>query len=476
MLLLFGASVCTAYLSAQNTGAGYSVRRQRESATSKSSTQKKETTRPRQTTTTQNRNTTRTSTTASGRNTTTTPAAQSSSTTAKKATTAAPKTTTTAPKSPGSRAAFSLPAAQGSTGSSSRTVGNTPVRNTATQSGTNSAGSVQPKARAKKEAAAKEESGPQITLRAQTQYNLQREVPASLVWKREVYRTIDLQKPENAGLADPVTPTADRMNLFTMIFKLLADGKLQAYEYTLDGNEQFDDAHRANFKDVLDRYHVYYRRKRIAATNDTVFVVENSDIPSNEVLSYFIKEQHYYDQNNSSFHTTVEALCPVLHRAGDFDLNTVKYPMFWIQVSDLTPYMNLISIPTSEYNNAATVGLDDFFAMQMYKGDIYKTNNPSGKTLAQYCPTDSALVKEQKRIETQLDGVEDALWRNQMPVDTAATDSTALATDGKAAKAEAKEKKKQSRRATTVKESKSRSSSSSGGSSAPKASVRRQRR
>lgn len=433
-LLCIIAILCCAWgenaLFAQDRGASYSVRRQRQTTTSRTTSTKK-----------------------ADDNT-------------KKATTDDKKTATPARRTTTSRAAFSPTNAQ-------KAAQQTATR-PATQAQTNSATPVAPKARQKKQAAPKEEKNPlQLTVRAQTQYSAQREIPGNPTWKREIYRTIDLTKPENAGLADPVTPTEGRMNLFCLIFKLLSDREIQAYSYTLDGNEQFDDAHKADFKDILDRYHVYYRRKRLAATGDTVFVIENSDIPSAEVLSYFIKEVHYYDQNSSSFHTDIEAICPVLHRTGDFDMNITKYPMFWIKMNDLAPYMNLIHVPTSEYNNAATVELDDFFAMGLYQGDIYKTTNPSGRTLAQYCPTDSAMAKEQKNIEAQLAGVEDALWNSQLPQDTAATDSTSLAA-GDNDKDKKKKSRRQSRR-SEVKEKKS-SSRSSGGSSAPKATVRRQRR
>ncbi len=418
-------------LFAQDDGASYSVRRQRATTTSRSSDKNN---------------------TSDGKGNT--------DDDTEKGTTSARTTT--------SRAAFSLSGAQRAAQQSANTSATRQQ-----EGGTTTA--VGPRARQEKQEASKEEDNAlQLTVRAQTQYNAQRVIPDNPAWKREVYRTLDLASPENAGLADPIMPTEGRMNLFCLIFKLLSDREIQAYSYTLDGNEQFDDEHKADFKDILDRYHVYYRRKRLAATGDTVFVVENSDIPSSEVLSYFIKEVHYYDQINSSFHTDIEAICPVLHRTGDFDLNVVKYPMFWIKMSDLAPYMNQVHIPISEYNNAATVELDDFFAMELYKGEIYKTTNPSGRTLAQYCETDSALAKEQKLIESQLAGVEEALWRNQALSATADGDSTQLASSEKDGKDTKKQSRRQNRR-QEVQEEKS-SSSSSGASSAPKASVRRQRR
>jgi len=340
---------------------------------------------------------------------------------------------------------------------------------------------VVPKAKAKKEAAKEENRNTALSIRAQTQYGAQMEVPTDLIWKREVYRTLDLTTEENTGLAYPQTPTDTEMNLFTLIFRLLADRKLTAYEYTLDGTDQLTPSHRADFKDILDKYHIYYRRKRIAATNDTVFVVENADIPSNEVLSYYIKEVYYYDQKSSTFSTNVTALCPVLHRSGEFDLNSVKYPMFWIKVSDLSPYMNKLSIPTSPYNNAATVNLDDFFAMRMYKGEIYKTTSPNGKALAQYCATDSAMKKERTSIEGQLSSIEDNLWKSQT-LKTEKVDSVALVST-KAEKlntkikdtVKEKEVKEQNRRKSKSSNTSTSTKKSSSGS-APKASVRRLRR
>ena len=191
---------------------------------------------------------------------------------------------------------------------------------------------------------------------------------------------------------------------------------------------------------------------------------------------------YYYDQKSSTFSTSVTALCPVLHRSGEFDLNAVKYPMFWIKVSDLSPYMNKLSIPTSPYNNAATVNLDDFFSMRMYKGEIYKTTSPNGKALAQYCVTDSAMKKERTTIEGQLSSIEDNLWKSQM-LKAEKIDSTTLVntktekldTKVKAIVKEEKEVKEQNRRKSKS-SSTSSSTKKSSSSSAPKASVRRLRR
>ncbi|MEA5064368.1 MAG: hypothetical protein VB054_13660, partial [Petrimonas sp.] len=72
-------------------------------------------------------------------------------------------------------------------------------------------------------------------------------------WIREVYRYLDLSKEKNAPLYYPVIPEQGRMNLFTMIFKLLSENKISAYEY-LDGREVFTDEYKIDFKEFLDRF------------------------------------------------------------------------------------------------------------------------------------------------------------------------------------------------------------------------------
>ena len=259
------------------------------------------------------------------------------------------------------------------------------------------------------------------------------------------------------------------MNLFTYIFKLVMRRAITAYEYRLDGNEVFDDASKVNLKSLLDNYHIFYER------TDRGIRIDDSDIPSREVTAYYVKESAYYDDRNSAFHTKVLALCPILKREDDFGDAATSYPLFWVKYDDLAPFLTKQTIMTSNLNNAATMSMDDFFTKNMYKGKIYKTTNMLGKTLAQYCPTDSAMKKEQKRIEGELQAFEQNVWGKPEPKDS--LDSIA-AVDKKAAKA----LKKKNRRAggtttkrTKVKKQRPASSSSSSSSGSARVTVRRQR-
>jgi hypothetical protein len=68
------------------------------------------------------------------------------------------------------------------------------------------------------------------------------EMPENVVWRRDIYREIDLNQDANAGLYYPVEPIDKQLNLFTYVFKLALNGYIPVYEYRLDGNEVFTDS------------------------------------------------------------------------------------------------------------------------------------------------------------------------------------------------------------------------------------------
>ena len=245
-------------------------------------------------------------------------------------------------------------------------------------------------------------------------------------------------------------------------------GYIPVYEYRLDGNEDYSETAKVKMKTILDNYHIYYEEK------DGKLRVENSDIPSAEVKMYYLKESAYYDQSNSTFRRKVLSLCPVMMREDDFGGEPSKYPLFWVKYSDLEPYLGRQTMAASSMNNAAVIGADDYFTLTKYEGKIYKTNNLLGRTLAQYCPTDSAMAKEQKRIEDELLKFSKNIYGDQARKDS--LDSIAKI-DPKLAKKAARKAKTSRRSSTSTVKTKSSASSksSSSGSSAARVSVRRQR-
>ena len=229
-------------------------------------------------------------------------------------------------------------------------------------------------------------------------------MPEDVSWRRDIYRSLDLTKDANAPLYYPTTPTNGRENLFTYLFKLLLRGQVKAYDYKLDGNEDFSEKNIVKAKELMDRYHIFYEQK------DGKIRVTDSDLPSDEVKVYFIKESTYFDQHTATLRKKVTALCPVLKRGDDFGGADSQYPMFWVKMDDVAPYLGKLMLMGSNLNNAAMMSADDFFTLNRYEGDIYKTVNLQDRILANYCTEDSAMKKEQARIEKELDDFDRHVW------------------------------------------------------------------
>ncbi len=293
-------------------------------------------------------------------------------------------------------------------------------------------------------------------------------MPEDVVWKRDIYRQLDLMRDKNAPMYYPVEPQGRQVNLFTYLFRLILTGRVTAYNYKLDGNESFEAKDKLAVKDMLERYSIYYEEK------DGKLTVADSDVPSAEATRYYLKESVYLDQRTGTFSTRVTALCPILMRGADeFTTDATPYPLFWVKYSDVAPWLARLPMMSSNLNNVSNMTADDFFTMNRYEGKIYKTNNLQGRVLANYCETDSAMNKEQKKIEQQLKDFEERVWGHiEEPADS--LDSIAAEKDGKKASVRRRSSK------TEVKSGNSRRRTESTVEpkveSAPRVSARRQRR
>ena len=316
----------------------------------------------------------------------------------------------------------------------------------------------------------------ELSERAKSQYPVT-QTPQEVDWKREIYRSLDLASEKNASLYYPVEQTGNNCNLFTFLFNNIIKGNITAYKYNLDGVEQFTEENIVTPVDMLDNYRIYYEEA------NGELLVGKSDIPSAEVLSYYIKESHYYDQRTGTYGTQVTAICPVLHRSGDFGSDVTKYPMFWIKYDDISALLAQQPVMTSSLNNVMSMTLDDYFKRGCYEGEIYKTVNMRNLAIAQYCKDSTEIKLEQEKIEQQLKDFRTNLWNTRTVAEirqdsinaanAAANDTISNNADKPAKKEKATRTKTNSaKKEKSVKKEKSSSPAAKSGS----VSVRRERR
>ena len=252
-----------------------------------------------------------------------------------------------------------------------------------------------------------ETSGPKITDRMQGFFDGTKTHDADLAYMREIYRQLDLKNvSENTPLYFPEDVVDGQQNLFRIILGLVVDGKIPAYEY-LDGREVFTDQYKVKVGEMLDRFDIYYQKQ--GDGDRAVYTIEEADVPTGQVLKYYIIEKWEFDRRSNRMKTFVEAICPVLTRGGDFG-GDANYPMFWVKFDQLRPYLAQQYVFLTDDNNLPQYSLDDYFNLGMYKGEIYKTKNLRNLSMAQMFPDEDDMKRAQDSIDTRLREFGKNLW------------------------------------------------------------------
>lgn len=339
----------------------------------------------------------------------------------------------------------------------------------------------------------KESEKPGVTDRMQGFFEQKGPHDADLSYMREIYRSLDLTKDSNTPLYYPEDVVNGQQNLFRIILGLVVDGKVPAYEY-LDGREVFTDQYKVNVAEMLDRFGIYYQNAKGSTEKNPKFQIEEADVPTGQVLNYYILEKWEFDRRSNRMKTRVEAICPVLNRTGDFG-GEARYPMFWVKYDQIRPWLAQQYVFLSDDNNLPQYSIDDYFNLGMYDGEIYKTRNLRNLSMMQMYPDPDDLKRAQDSIDNRLKNYGKDMWvptreeylakkeRDEEAAKAIAAgdsipDRTVVKADDDSEKKSGRSKRTTTRKRSTAKKKPKVSSggSSSGANSSAAKSVRRRKR
>lgn len=237
-------------------------------------------------------------------------------------------------------------------------------------------------------------------------------------WQHVVYRELDLTVEKNASLYYPVEPQEGLESLFHVIIKAYASGELKAYEY-LGDREILSEKYLTKRQEILDKFEIPYTIQEAKGRNaEESYLLDEVELPSHEVLYYYVKERWEFDQAHSRYVPRVLCLCPVLYRTDEDGSTKARYPMFWVNFEDLRPFLREHRLVSAGFNQAPRYSMEEFFTLNMYEGVIYKEQNLLGLTLQQQYPNNPDSVKiRQKEIDDQLRNFGKQIWEEEAPVE-----------------------------------------------------------
>lgn len=240
-----------------------------------------------------------------------------------------------------------------------------------------------------------------VSIRAKNYADQQVKDTETAPWRRVIYRQLSIDSLANAPIFRPVRPSGQLQSLFSLLFKRFNEGSITVYEYEDLGYENLTPERQLRFEDFLDRFGIVYD-KDPSQTGNRAFKILPVDIPTQSIHNYYVKEEYYYDVKTSDVSSQIIAICPVMDDEISME-GSVRIPLFWVKYSDVQPYLSQQPIMLSTKNNATTATMDDFFSLNLYRGQISMTLGGETAELNSEM-SDSTAMAARKAFSNQIEG------------------------------------------------------------------------
>ena len=250
-----------------------------------------------------------------------------------------------------------------------------------------------------------------VSIRAKNYADQQVKDTETAPWRRVIYRQLSIDSLANAPIFRPVRPSGQLQSLFSLLFKRFNEGSITVYEYEDLGYENLTPERQLRFEDFLDRFGIVYD-KDPSQTGNRAFKILPVDIPTQSIHNYYVKEEYYYDVKTSNVSSQIIAICPVMDDEISME-GSVRIPLFWVKYSDVQPYLSQQPIMLSTKNNATTATMDDFFSLNLYRGQISMTLGGETAELNSEMSDSTAMAARQafsNQIEGELKQFEESLY------------------------------------------------------------------
>lgn len=232
----------------------------------------------------------------------------------------------------------------------------------------------------------------------------------NIMWSKTLWRMIDLREKVNHPMYFPQMPTDGRQSLFTYMFKLIKDGKINAYRYN-EAKEDFSASNIMPFSEIVgpEMLDLIYDIE-LDENGDSVGIrVNEADIPSRQIFKFYLKEVWYFDKHESTMKVKVLGLCPQRYW-NSADLGETKAALFWVNYDEIRPYLAQQPVVLNDFNNSQRMSYDDLFLKRRFSSYIYKESNIYNRSLIEYCNSVEEVHAEQERIKKEILNYEQDLW------------------------------------------------------------------
>ena len=247
-------------------------------------------------------------------------------------------------------------------------------------------------------------------------YNYLRQ--ADVMWKKKLWRMLDLRQKINLPLYYPTEPIGSRYSLIDLIIYGVENESMTVYDPDVDDRFTTQitiDGINVNFGDVPDTTYV-----TDLETGEDVKKIIPGERRTFEVKRYLMKEIWYFDKQRSMLQVRILGLCPIrmfekdaggddtgMDDSGEKDL-TMKQ-VLWVYYP---AFRNLFAthIVFNTKNDAERRTFEDIFSMRRFSSYIFKETNVYDNRLIQEYTKGLDSILESNKVQDWIRNWEHDLW------------------------------------------------------------------